>query len=65
MTNGDMIRGMRDEELARWIERTLSPSKCPPDRYPSAICNGSTYNCERCYLRWLRKQRDARYTDRQ
>ena len=55
-TNGDRIRDMTDEELAR-LMRML----CPPDGKHG---NGSHYcveyrlDCHNCWLQWLRKEAD-------
>ena len=55
-SNGDKIRAMSDEELARFIVRK---SQCP-DGYTSVFVphcieeNG----CEECWLEWLKKEAD-------
>ena len=41
MTNGDRIRAMSDEELAKWIN------------YCSGQCDNRYNSCMRCRLKWL------------
>lgn len=52
MTNGDHIRKMTDEELAKTIDRAAI-TQCPP----GGDCTGKkNYECTTCWLDWIREE---------
>ena len=54
MTNGDKIRAMTDEELAKLLEDSIIEG-CPTDAKYVRACNNWYDNCEGCWLAWLRR----------
>lgn len=49
-TNGDSIRSMMDEELAKFITSGYYQPHCPVGSCPVVE------DCEDCWLRWLKKE---------
>lgn len=50
MTNGDRIRAMNDEELAKIITKKYG---CPGTM--NHVTCGTVGTCEECWINWLRK----------
>lgn len=50
LTNGDKIRAMTDEELAKAFAAQCSGRVCP------GIPFGGANECEKCWLDWLRRE---------
>ena len=48
-TNGDRIRSMTDEELAKFVD---GRRVCPPTSECSQVCDG---DCVYCWLEWLQQ----------
>lgn len=56
-TNADRIRSMSDEELAEWLDKIINDCDfcmC----HESGICTGSTPDCPRKIIDWLRQPAD-------
>ncbi|MFA6931765.1 MAG: hypothetical protein WCT05_15685 [Lentisphaeria bacterium] len=54
-TNADRIRGMSDEEHARFLARVVSDG-CPPDMDWDCRKDADGWDaCDRCWTRWLRQ----------
>lgn len=51
MTNGDKIRAMSDEEIAKQIARYLDCDRCPFLKGPCA----NYENCYEVFLHWLKQ----------
>lgn len=65
MTNADKIRGMSDEELAKWILQLVDCDKenvmCNPTEYKlSGKCNG---RCLQGRLDWLQSPAETEGTE--
>lgn len=53
MTNGDCVRAMTDEELARMFTRTTADG-CPPEMYWDCAKDKAGWDaCEDCWRKWL------------
>ena len=61
-TNGDRIRQMTDEELARWLnnEASCTCGICIGQRDKSSC---TQYMCEECIAKWLEQEVDVSETD--
>ena len=55
MTNGDKIRQMSDEELARLIGENVLCSECPAFN-PEEVCGRTPSECCTVWLDWLRME---------
>ena len=55
MTNGDKIRSMTDEELARWLnnEASCTCNICIGQKDKSSC---TYYMCEECVAKWLKQE---------
>ena len=56
MTNGDRIRSMSDEELAKFIPDWSYTNACKCDQQPYVDCNNE---CEKCVAEWLKQQAEV------
>lgn len=54
MTNADIIRSMRDEELAEWINTKSMCEQCANNYEPDSECMGEP--CASNILRWLQSE---------
>lgn len=55
MTNGDVIRTMTDEEIAK----RFCEGDCPQER-KSTVCAYMDENaCEKCWLNWLKEEAET------
>lgn len=52
ITNGDRIRAMTDEELAKFIPDWSYTGACKCDELPYADCK---YECAKCVIEWLKQ----------
>lgn len=52
MTNGDRIRAMTDDELAKFIPDWSYTNACKCDEQPYVDCNNE---CEKCVAEWLKQ----------
>ena len=50
MTNGDRIRALTDEELAKYFDGFICR------KIPNELCKLDTRKCAECKLKWLRKE---------
>lgn len=57
MTNADCVRAMSDEELAMFLNGSVSP--CPDPWYVGANCPYDNPNCDLCWLDWLHREAEG------
>ena len=50
MTNADRIRAMSDEEMAAFMERTITFAGCP------SLPINCQESCAKCWLDWLKQE---------
>lgn len=53
MKNGDAIRAMTDEELAKIISDSIDCNVCQEQF--SVLCDGTSKTCEQTWLDWLKE----------
>lgn len=56
-TNGDKIRSMSDEELAKWMASISSCMRCPVDLSTcQSMYEGKNGECDKILLEWLKAE---------